>query len=298
MRLRDAAELFSLAAVWGGSFLFMRLGGAEFGPVAVAALRVAGASLLLVPLLAARGHGAELRRHWRAIFVVGVINSALPFLCFAYALLSITAGLSAIFNATAPLFGAFIAWLWLNERLTRLRVAGLAIGFVGVVALAWSNVNGAASFKPGGSGFAVLACLAGAALYGLAANYTRQRLAGVAPLAVAAGSQVAATVVLAVPAVLWWPAVAPSAHAWAAMAVLALACTGLAYLMFFRLIAHLGASQAIAVTYLIPLFAMLWGVLFMDEAVTTTMLAGGAVILLGTALATGMVHRPARAVPA
>ncbi len=290
MRLRDGAELLSLAALWGGSFLFMRLGATEFGPVALAALRVAGASLLLAPLLALRGQTAELHRHWRPIFVVGVINSALPFLCFAYALLSITAGLSAIFNATAPLFGAFIAWLWLSDRLTKLRVAGLAIGFAGVVGLAWSNVNGAASFKPGGSGWAVVACLAATAMYGLAANYTKRRLARVAPLAVAAGSQMAAALCLALPALLWWPAVAPSPAAWAAMAMLAFACTGIAYLMYFRLIAHIGPANAIAVTYLVPLFAMLWGGWFLGEAVTAAMLGGGAVILIGTGLATGMVQ--------
>jgi drug/metabolite transporter (DMT)-like permease len=290
LRLRDGAELLSLAALWGGSFLFMRLGATEFGPVALAALRVAGASLLLAPLLALRGQTAELHRHWRPIFVVGVINSALPFLCFAYALLSITAGLSAIFNATAPLFGAFIAWLWLSDRLTKLRVAGLAIGFAGVVGLAWSNVNGAASFKPGGSGWAVVACLAATAMYGLAANYTKRRLARVAPLAVAAGSQMAAALCLALPALLWWPAVAPSPAAWAAMAMLAFACTGIAYLMYFRLIAHIGPANAIAVTYLVPLFAMLWGGWFLGEAVTAAMLGGGAVILIGTGLATGMVQ--------
>jgi len=264
----------------------------------VAALRVGGAALLLAPLLAARGQVAELRRHWRPIFVVGVINSALPFLCFAYALLSITAGLAAIFNATAPLFGAFIAWRWLSEGLTRLRVLGLAIGFAGVVGLAWSNVNSAASFKPGGSGWAVVACLVAASLYGLAANYTRRRLAGVAPLAVAAGSQMAATACLAVPAVLWWPAVNPSTAAWGAMAALAFVCTGVAYVLFFRLIANIGPANAIAVTYLVPLFAMLWGGWFMGETVTATMLAGGAVILLGTALATGIVRRPTAALPA
>jgi len=288
VRLRDGAELLSLAALWGASFLFMRLGAAEFGPVAVAALRVAGASLLLAPPLGLRGQMAELRHHWRPIFVVGVINSALPFLCFAYALLSITAGLSAIFNATAPLFGAFIAWLWLNDRLTRLRIAGLAIGFSGVVGLAWSNVNGAASFRPGGSGWAVLACLAAAAMYGLAANYTKRCLAGVAPLAVAAGSQIAAALCLAIPALLWWPTVAPSNAAWAAMAMLAFACTGIAYLMYFRLIAHVGPAKAIAVTYLVPLFAMLWGAWFLGEVVTRAMLGGAAVIVIGTALATGM----------
>ena len=291
MRARDGAELLSLAALWGGSFLFMRLGAVEFGPVAVAALRVAGASLLLAPLLVMRGQTAELRRHWRRIFVVGVINSALPFLCFAYALLSITAGLSSIFNATAPLFGAFIAWLWLNDRLTRLRIAGLALGFAGVAGLAWSNVNGAASFRPGGSGWAIAACLVASVLYGLAASYTKRMLVGVAPLAIAAGSQIAAALCLAIPALLWWPAIAPSAAAWAAIAMLAFACTGIAYLMYFRLIAHVGPANAIAVTYLVPLFAMLWGAWFLGEAVTGAMIAGGAVILLGTALATGMVAK-------
>jgi drug/metabolite transporter (DMT)-like permease len=290
VRARDGAELLSLAALWGGSFLFMRMGATEFGPVAVAALRVTGASLLLAPLLALRGQTADLRRHWRPIFVVGVINSALPFLCFAYALLSITAGLSSIFNATAPLFGAFIGWLWLNEQLTRLRIAGLGVGFAGVVGLAWSNVNGAASFRPGGSGWAIAACLVATVLYGLAANFTKRKLAGVAPLAIAAGSQIAAALCLAVPAALWWPAAAPSPAAWAAIAMLAFACTGIAYLMYFRLIAHVGPANAIAVTYLVPLFAMLWGALFLAEAATSTMLAGGAVIVLGTALATGMLR--------
>jgi len=294
LNARDGLELASLAALWGASFLFMRMGATEFGPVAVAALRVAGASLLLAPLLVLRGQAAELRRHWRPIFVVGVVNSALPFLCYAYALLSVTTGLAAIFNATAPLFGAVIAWLWLNERLTRLRVAGLGIGFAGVVGLAASNVNGVASFKAGGSGWAVVACLAASALYGLAANFTKRHLAGVAPLAVATGSQIAAALLLAVPAVLWWPAVAPSPTAWGAIALLAFACTGVAYLLYFRLIAHIGPANAIAVTYLIPLFAMLWGAWFLAERVTTPMIAGGAVILLGTALTTGMVRKRSR----
>ncbi len=290
MRLRDGAELTLLGAIWGASFLFMRMGAVEFGAVAVAALRVAGAALLLMPLLAVRGQVASLRRHWRPIFVVGVINSALPFLGFAYALMSVTAGLSAIFNATSPLFGAAIAWLWLNERLTRLRVAGLAIGFAGVVALASNSVSGAASFKPGGSGWAVVACLVAAALYGLAANYAKQRLVGVPPLAVAAGSQLGATLCLALPAVIWWPPLPPSARAWIAMALLAFLCTGVAYLLYFRLIAQVGASNAIAVTYLVPLFAMFWGGLFLAEQVTLPMVAGGVVILIGTGLATGMVR--------
>jgi drug/metabolite transporter (DMT)-like permease len=126
-------------------------------------------------------------------------------------------------------------------------------------------------------------------LYGLSANYTKQRLQGVAPMAVAAGSQLSAALALAVPAALWWPAAMPSERAWLMVALLAVLCTGLAYLMYFRLIAHVGAANAIAVTFLIPAFAVLWGWLFLGEPLTAAMAIGCAVILLGTALATGVI---------
>lgn len=285
MKTHDIAELVALAAIWGASFLFMRLGAGEFGPVALAAVRVGGAALVLMPLLAWRGQLGELRRHWRAVFVVGAANSALPFLLFSYAALAISAGLSSIFNASTPLWGALIAAWWLRDRPTPARALGLAIGFAGVIGLAWEK----ASFKPGGSGWAIVACLAAALSYGFAANFTKKRLQGVAPLAVAAGSQLAAALLLALPALVWWPAAMPSANAWTMVALLALLCTGLAYLMYFRLIAHVGAANAIAVTFLIPAFAVLWGWLFLAEPLTPAMAVGCAVILLGTALATGVL---------
>lgn len=289
MKTSDLSELVGLAALWGASFLFMRLGAAEFGPVALAAVRVAGAALVLLPLLRWRGQVGELRRHWRSIFVVGITNSALPFLGFSYAALSITAGLSSIFNASSPLFAAVLGWLWLKDRPSGPRIAGLAIGFAGVLGLAWEK----ASFKPGGSGWAILACLAAALMYGLSANYTKRRLQGVAPLSVAAGSQLSAALVLALPALWWWPAAMPSARAWAMVALLAVLCTGVAYLLYFRLIAHIGPANAITVTFLIPAFAVLWGWLFLAEPLTAAMAVGCAVILLGTALATGLLRPPA-----
>lgn len=285
MKTSDLGELVALAAIWGASFLFMRLGAGEFGPVALSAVRVAGAALVLMPLLLWRGQWGELRRHWRPIFLVGLSNSALPFLLFSYAALAISAGLSSIFNASTPLWGALIGWWWLRERPTAARSLGLAIGFAGVVGLAWQK----ASFQPGGSGWAIVACLAAAVLYGLSANYTKKRLQGVAPMAVAAGSQFSAALALALPAALYWPAAMPSPRAWLMVALLALLCTGLAYLMYFRLIAHVGAANAIAVTFLIPAFAVLWGWLFLGEALTAAMAIGCLVILLGTALATGVL---------
>jgi len=287
LRRRDVAELLALAALWGGSFLFMRVAVPAFGPLALAFLRVFGAALVLVPLLAARGELASLRRHWRPIAVVGFVNSALPFLCFAYAALTINAGVSAIFNSATPLFAAIVAWLWLGDRMTPLRIAGLAIGFAGVLWIGWDK----ADFGPGGSAAAIGACLLATMSYGIAPSLTKRRLGGVPPLAVAAGSQVAAAIFLAVPALLAWPAQAPSAPAWGMVALLAFFGTGLAYLLYFRLIANAGPANAVAVTYLIPIFAVAWGGLFLGERLTLPLIAGCAVIFVGTALATGMLPR-------
>lgn len=295
MKTSDLIELIALAAIWGASFLFMRLGAAEFGPLALSMLRVGGAALCLLPLLAWQRQTGLLRTHWRAIAVVGLVNSALPFVLFTVAALAINAGLSSIFNATAPLWGALIGALWLKDRLTPSRALGLAIGFAGVLFLAWDK----ASFKPGehgvSAGIAILACLAATLCYGFGANYTKRTLQGVPPLAVAAGSQLAAALVLALPGLWTWPAHVPSTTAWWALAALALLCTGVAYLLYFRLIAHVGPARAISVTYLIPVFGVLWGALFLAEAVTPGMLAGCAVILVGTALVTGVVSLPLRA---
>jgi drug/metabolite transporter (DMT)-like permease len=267
-----------------------------FGPVALVFLRVAGAALVLVPLLALRGELASLRRHWRTIAVVGFVNSALPFLCFAYAALTINAGVSAIFNSATPLFAAIVAWLWLGDRMTPLRIVGLAIGFAGVLWIGWDK----ADFGPGGSAAAIGACLLATMSYGIGPSLTKRRLGGVPPLAVAAGSQVAASLFLAVPAALAWPAQAPSGPAWVMVALLAFFGTGLAYLLYFRLIANAGPANAVAVTYLIPIFAVVWGGIFLGERLTLPLVAGCAVIFIGTALATGMLPRasPRRALSA
>jgi drug/metabolite transporter (DMT)-like permease len=220
--------------------------------------------------------------------VVGITNSALPFMCFSFAALSINAGLSAVFNAASPLFGAVIAWLWLKDKLTASRIAGLIIGFAGVLWLVWDQ----AAFHPGAyaSGWAVLACLGATALYGFSASFTKRYLTGVPPMAVAAGSQLSAMLFLAVPAWLWWPQLMPSTQGWLFALALAVACTGLAYLLYFRLIAHVGPAKAISVTFLIPVFAVAWGGLFLAEKVSGAMALGCAVILLGTSLATGLLH--------
>lgn len=281
-------EFVLLGAIWGASFLFTRLGAAEFGALPTAGMRVAIATAFLLPLLLARGHGKALLTHWKKIFVLGMLNSGIPFALYAFALLSITTGLSSIINATVPLFGALIAWLWLKDRPHSLKIAGLLIGFTGVAMLAW----GKASFKPNASGlvtgWAVLACLGACLCYGISASFTKRYLSGQPSLLVAAGSQIGATVGLALPTFLFWPDQAPSTQAWLALGVVGVLCTGVAYVLFFRLIDKLGAASTLTVTFLIPVFAVGYGVLFLNEVVSAWMLFCGAVILCGTALSMGL----------
>jgi drug/metabolite transporter (DMT)-like permease len=287
MRPRDLLDLVLLAALWGGSFLFVRAAVPYFGPFALIELRVGIAALVLLPLLAMRGKFGELRRNAAAIAVVGLTNSALPFTLFAYASLTMTAGFAAILNATAPLFGAMVAHTWLKDRLTRVQGLGLLIGFSGVLLLVW----GRTAFAGGGSGWAVAAALCATLAYGIAANYTKRTLTGVGSLSIATGSQCAAALAL-LPLAMWaWPAVTPPLRTWLEVVLLGVASTAVAYLLYFRLIANVGPTRAVSVTFLVPVFGMLWGALYLGEVVTLSMLLGCGVILLGTALTLGLLRR-------
>jgi drug/metabolite transporter (DMT)-like permease len=280
-----------LGALWGASFLFMRLGAAEFGALPTAGMRVAIAALFLLPLLLLRGQWRALSKHWKKIFVLGMLNSGIPFALYAYALLSITTGLSSLLNATVPLFGALIAWLWLKDRPHGMKILGLLIGFVGVAMLAW----GKASFKPNASGlvtgWAVLACLGACLCYGISASFTKRFLSGVPSLVIATGSQIGATIGLALPTLWLWPSQTPSTTAWLALLAVGVLCTGVAYVLYFRLINKVGAAGSLTVTFLIPVFAVFYGMVFLGESVTPWMLFCGAIILLGTALSMGLLKR-------
>ncbi len=285
MRSLDLIELTVLGILWGGSFLFMRIASPEFGPVALVAIRVSVASVFLFPLLVRAGRVRALSQHALPLTIVGITNSALPFCLFAFATLSLSAGFTAVINAVAPLFAAIVAFLWLGERLNRLEIVGLLVGLAGVILLVWDKLDFSGDAITLGIGAAMLASLC----YGVVANYIRVKLTGVGSLEIATGSQLAASLML-LPLCVWlWPAQMPSTSAWIAVLVLGVACTGIAYILYFRLIARLGPSRAITVTFLVPLAAMLMGAAFLDEVVTTDMIIGCGLILLGTALATGLI---------
>lgn len=285
MKPRDLLDLTLLAALWGGSFLFMRYAVPHFGVVPLIWLRVALASICLLPLLLMKGQLGALRERAGAVAVMGLFNSGLPFLLIAWATLSITAGLASIMNAMTPVCTAVIGAIWLGDRLDGRRSLGLLLGLAGVALLAADK----ADFRPGGSGWAIVAMLLATACYGFAANHTRRYLQGVPALVNATGTQLVSALVLLPPALWSWPERMPGLGPWLAALVLGVACSALAYLLFFRLIARVGASRAVTVTFLVPVFGTLWGALFLGEPVTASMLAGGAVVLLGTGLATGVI---------
>lgn len=285
MLAKDYRDLFILAAIWGGSFLFMHLSVDEFGPFALVEVRLGFSALFLLAVAAWRGRLGALWRNAPRIAAAGLFASGIPFLFFNYAAMSVPASFMAVINAMTPLFGALIARLWLKERLTRARVVGLMLGFAGIVVLLWNDL----SFGAGGMGLGVLACLGASLCYGYAACYTTRYLKGVDPIALAAGAITASALAMLPLAIVAWPETPVSAGSWAAALALALVCTGLAYIIFYGLIDRVGASRSITVTFLVPLFGIFWGALILNEPLSPRMLAGTAIVLLGTLLATGFI---------
>lgn len=282
-------QLLLLAAIWGASFLFMRIAVPVLGPAWLIEARVALAALLLWAVARwLREPPLGLRSHGRVYLVLGLLNTALPFLFFAYAARTLPASLMSILNATGPIWGALIAALWERTPL-RPRVAlGLLLGVAGVGLL----LGVEPATLQVGAGTAIAATLAATCCYGIASNYARV-VATPGPLANAHGSMWAA-VLWVLPLLAFMPPpvpALPSPGVLATVAALGLLCTGVAYLLYFRLVAEIGAAPALTVGFLIPLFGVLWGWLFLGESVGWHTLGGAAVVVLGTALVTGFSPR-------
>lgn len=274
-----------LAALWGGSFLFMRVAAPQFGAFALMFLRSGIGALVLMPFVV-RGRGAaELRAHAWPIAWNGLLNSALPFTLYGYALVHLSAGFSSILNAAVPFWGALVAFFWIGERLNRFRVLGLVVGFIGVVVLVWGRLG----FSGDGLGLPIAAVVAATASYGVSSVAAKKYLGGISALTGAGGSQLFSALALLPLAVVAWPERPPDAVAWISTLLLGVLCTGVAFVLFFRLIDRVGSTRALTVTFLVPVFAMLWGALLLEESITPRMILAAATILVGTALTTGVL---------
>ena len=265
-------ELTVLAAIWGASFLFMRVSANDFGPFALVEIRLALGAAVLLPFLWRERALFPLKK-WPLLALIGAINSAIPFVLFAWAAQRAPAGVGAICNAMAVLFTALVAVMFFGEKISTRRGIALFTGFAGVVVLAGSKTAGASI------GMAVVAGTSAAFLYGIGANLVRKYLTGLPPAAVAAATLSSAALLTLPFALANWPEASIPLRSWASVGLLGALCTGLAFVMYYRLIKRIGAARAVTVTYMVPLFGVLWAWWLLGEPLTLAMAIAGVLIV-------------------
>jgi drug/metabolite transporter (DMT)-like permease len=284
---RDFAALILLSALWGGSFLFIRVAVPALGPFLLVEWRVALAGVALFIYALALGRSPKIRTRWRSFAVLGFLNAALPFSLISAAEISLTASLAAILNSTTVMFTAIVAAVWMGAALTARKVVGIILGIVGVTVLVgWDPVplNGIVLLS-------VLAMLVASLSYALGATYAKQAFSGIPPLGMAIGQLSGATALLLPLAAVSLPEKAPSPVVALSMLGLALLSTAVAYLIYFRLIENVGPTSTVTVTLLVPVFGLLFGVLLLDEPFGPGTLAGLGIILTSVVLITGIALR-------
>lgn len=282
---RTPLELGLLGAVWGGSFLFMRVAAGDFGPVPLVEARLALGALILMPFLW-RARAQFTPASWLRIAGIAAVNSVLPFVLFAWGAERAPAGIGAITNAMTVMFTALVAFLLYGERIGARRLIGLVAGFVGVAVLASGRTAGASV------GAAALAGTTAALLYGFGINFVRHYLGGYPPAAVAAANLASGAVLLAPLAWYTWPRHPIAMTSWLSAVLLGVLCTGVAFVFYYRLIMRIGAPRTSTVTYLIPLFGVIWAWLLLGEPLTVSMAVAGALILAGVAISQRREAKP------
>lgn len=284
MRPRDLAALVVLGAVWGASFLFIRVAAPALGPFPLMGTRVGLAALALAPFAVALGRFPEVRERWRQFLFVGVLNAAMPFSLIAFAETEITASIAAILNSTTVLFSVVVAAAWFGDPLTLRKVLGVALGISGVAVIVGLDplpMNGAVLTAVG-------AMLLGSLCYALGGSYVKRTFSGIRPLTMAFGQQAGASALLLPLAAATLPGEPPSATVALSALALALLCTAFAYLLYFSLIARVGPTSTLTVTFLSPGFGVLFGVVLLDEPLGIGTLMGLGIVLLAVALVTGV----------
>ncbi len=287
MTIRDLRALILLGVLWGASFLFIRVAVPALGPFALVELRVALAVVALLVYGLAIGRLPKLRAHWKRFLVLGLVNSAMPFSLIAFAEIELTASLAAILNSTTVLFTAVVAAFWTGEALTAGKATGVILGVVGVAVLVgWDPVvvTGAVLLSIG-------AMLLASLSYAVGATYAKLAFADLPPLTMAVGQQAGASVLLLAPAAATLPETGLSVVVGLCVLGLALLSTAVAYILYFRLIENVGPTSTVTVTFLVPVFGLLFGVLLLDEPFGPGTLAGLGLILLSVALVTGITSR-------
>ncbi len=283
MLFYDYVLLITLSAIWGSSFIFMRVLAPALGPVVTADMRLLIAGLVLTLYLRLRNQRLDLLKNLKRYIIIGLLNSGIPFLLFSFAALYLPSSISVIINSLTPLFGVLFSILWLDERITAKKISGIALGIIGVIIIRGS---GNLELTPMTT-IAMAACVLATMLYGLASTYVKLHAKDIAPAAMATGSQLVAGILL-LPLIYFFPTRTELTVTIALTTIaFALFCSAVAYVIFYRLLKNLGTAKALSVTFLIPVFGFIWGYIFLQEEITVIMVIGSLFVLSGIYFVTG-----------
>lgn len=286
MSSADALRLSLLSTLWGLSFIFMRVAVPEFGAVPLVLVRMGLGALLLMPLLISLRYLRLIWNHKGPLLLLGVVNHVLPFSLLALATTRLEAGFTSLINATTPIFTALLGAIFFATAVQRQQYLGLALALLGVYVLSADRLD----FALGGDGWFILAALGATFCYGIASNYSKTRLGHLPTRVLAAGSSAMSALVLLIPGILLWPSDPISPLAWGNAMALAALSTTLAFLLYFGLLASAGATATSTVTFLVPVSALIWGYLLLGETLNLQIIAGMAITLIGTAIATKLLR--------
>lgn len=287
MKLSDSLLLILLAAIWGSSFIFMRASVDAFGPIALIAIRIGVAALFLFLFLMKSSRRQEFIQNWKILFIVGLTNSAIPFSFLAYASLTLTGGTVSILNAMTPVFTAWISHIWLKTKLTKYQYLGMLISLLGLIYLVSDKVDiSIQSWLP------VLAGIGATMCYGISSTTTKKYLSRVSVMTSTAGSLFFSALFLLALSLFFLPDFNNiSSTDWLYAIILGVLCTAIAFIIYFKLVKNIGPSKTASVTFLIPVFAFLWGYLLLDEVVTTKMWIATGIIIIGMALVMEFIYK-------
>ncbi|MGO2240148.1 MAG: DMT family transporter [Halomonas sp.] len=290
MSSTDALRLLLLSSLWGLSFIFMRVAAPEFGPVPLVLIRMGIGALLLMPLLISLHYLRLIWQHKGPLLLLGIVNHVLPFSLLALATTRLEAGFTSLINATTPIFTALMGVCFFATAIQRQQYWGLALALLGVYVLSANRLD----FALGGDGWFIVAALGATFCYGIASNYSKTRLGHLPTRVLAAGSCAMSALVLLIPGIWLWPSSPISLLAWGNAISLATLSTTLAFLLYFGLLASAGATATSTVTFLVPVSALVWGYLLLDETLSLQIIAGMVITLIGTAIATNLLRLKSR----
>ncbi|MEJ2042319.1 MAG: DMT family transporter [Reinekea sp.] len=290
MKKIDLFTLVLLSAIWGASFLFMRVASDDFGPWSLVFIRMFSAFLCISPLLFKAGTLRRIARNILPLTILALFNQVLPFTLFAFATLRLEAGFTSLLNATTPIMTAIVGTLLFAAPIYRHQIIGLAFSFFGIFVLSSDKMD----FTSGGEGWSIIAGLTACLCYAWSANYTK-RFSELSASEMAVGTMFTSSLLLVIPGVLYWPAVMPDGITWLSALLLGAFCTGVAFMLFYRLVRSAGALSSTTVTILVPIFAICWGALLLEETISLRMLVGMVLALAGTAVTIRLVKLPTTA---